>query len=172
MKVEQSRMKEVFVYADGACETNPGPGGYGVVLIYGKNRKELSGGYRLTTNNRMELMAAIKALETLKTRCKVTLYSDSLYLVQAMTRGWAKRWRERSWKRSDGLPAANADLWEKLLELSQMHQVSFVWVKGHSGHPENEYCDRLAAQARLSRDLPADVGYETPYSTQPGLPGL
>lgn len=165
-------MKEVIVYADGACEINPGPGGYGVVLIYGKNRKELSGGYRLTTNSRMEIMAAIKGLEALQKPCKVTLYSDSQYLVQAMTRGWAERWRAHGWKRSDGGPAANVDLWEKILTLTQMHQVSFVWVKGHDHHPENELCDRLAVQARRASDLPADEGYETPYSLQPGLPGL
>lgn len=165
-------MKEITIYTDGACDTNPGPGGYGVVLLHGRNRKEFCGGYRLTTNSRMELMAAIKGLQALKQPCRVTLVSDSQYLVRAMTRGWAQRWQARGWQRSDGKPAANPDLWEKLLKLCQLHQVNFVWVKGHADTPENERCDRLAVQARRSPGLPPDPGYEAPESPQPGLPGF
>lgn len=165
-------MKEVVLYTDGACDINPGPGGYGAVLIHGRSRKELSGGRRLTTNNRMELLAVIKGLEALKEPCKVTVYSDSEYLVRAMTRGWAQRWKQRGWKRADRELAANPDLWERLLALAQVHQTSFVWVKGHAGNPENERCDRLAVQARRLPNLPPDEGYEASDLTQPGLPGL
>ena len=117
-------------------------------------------------------MAAIKGLEALKEPCKVTLYSDSEYLVQAVTRGWALRWKARGWRRSNKDPAANPDLWEKLLALCQIHQVKFVWVKGHAGVPENERCDRLSAQAMLSHGLPPDDGYESPGLARPTLPGL
>lgn len=165
-------MKEVVIYTDGACDINPGPGGYGVVLIYGQNRKELSAGYRLTTNNRMELMAAIRGLEALKEPCNVTVYSDSEYLVQAMSLGWAQRWKKRGWRRSENDPAANPDLWEKLLALCQVHQVTFTWIRGHAGNRENERCDRLAVQARRSPDLPPDEGYERPNLAQAGLSGL
>jgi ribonuclease HI len=165
-------LKEVVLYTDGACDRNPGPGGYGAVLIHGRNRKEISGGYRLTTNSRMELMAAIQGLEALKEPCKVTVYSDSEYLVRAMSQGWAQGWKRRGWKRSDKEPAANPDLWEQLLRLAQAHQTTFVWVRGHAGNPENERCDRLAVQARSASNLPPDDGYERPGTKRPGLPGL
>ena len=153
-------LKEVTIYTDGACRGNPGPGGYGVVLIYGPHRKELSGGYRLTTNNRMEMMAAIVGLEALKFPCAVNLYTDSRYLVDAMTQGWAKKWRLNGWKRNQKEKAKNPDLWERLLTVSEQHEVKFLWVKGHAGDEENECCDRLAVAAAQQPDLLLDFGYE------------
>ena len=142
-------MKTVHIYTDGACSGNPGPGGWGAILQYGEHRRELSGGESETTNNRMELTAAIKALSTLKEPCRVLLYSDSKYLIDAVTKGWAVRWRENGWKRNRKDAALNPDLWDKLLKLLEVHQVCWHWVKGHAGHPENERCDQLAvAQAR------------------------
>jgi ribonuclease HI len=152
-------MKEVTIYTDGAADPNPGPGGYGIVLIFGKHRKELSGGFAHTTNNRMELLAAIKGLEALKTPCKVRLHSDSQYLVNAMTEGWARRWQAHGWKRNRHDYAINPDLWGRLLTLCETHEVKFIWVKGHAGHRENERCDQLAGQAIQKGNLPADEGY-------------
>ncbi len=137
-------MKKVEIFTDGACSGNPGPGGYGVVLRYNGVEKELSGGEALTTNNRMELTAAIVGLSALKEQCIVTLYSDSKYLIDAINCGWAQKWRENGWMRNKREAAQNPDLWEKLLGLLDMHEVNLVWVKGHAGHPENERCDRLA----------------------------
>lgn len=137
-------MKNIQIYTDGACLGNPGPGGYGAILRYGGHEKELSGGEPDTTNNRMELTAAIAALSLLREPCSVTLTSDSKYLCDGMSKGWAKSWQLRGWKKSNGSPALNPDLWEKLLSLCDMHNVTFVWVKGHAGHPENERCDVLA----------------------------
>ena len=154
--------KEVTIYTDGAAEPNPGPGGYGVVLISGERRKELQGGFACTTNNRMEILAAIKGLEALKTPCKVRLHSDSQYLVSAMTEGWARRWQANGWKRNRHEKAVNPDLWERLLQLCKTHEVEFIWVKGHAGHHENERCDELAVRATQQSDLPADEGYEGP----------
>jgi ribonuclease HI len=153
-------MKKVKIYTDGACSGNPGKGGYGVLLMYNEQRKELSGGYRLTTNNRMEMMAAIVGLETLTIQCDVTLYTDSRYLVDAITKGWAKKWQANGWKRNQKEAAKNPDLWQKLLDLCEKHEVDFVWVKGHSGHPENEHCDRLAVAASQKIELPIDQVYE------------
>ena len=152
--------KEVIIYTDGACLGNPGSGGYGVVLLYSQHRKELSGGFRLTTNNRMEIMAAIVGLLALKTQCYVTLYTDSKYLVDAVMKGWAKRWQANGWKRNQKEKAKNPDLWQQLLDLCAQHEVKFVWVKGHAGNRENEYCDQLAVKAAQQKDLPADPGYE------------
>jgi ribonuclease HI len=152
-------LKPVTIYTDGACVGNPGPGGYGVVLIYGNHRKELAGGYCRTTNNRMEIMAAIVGLEALKEKCKVTLYSDSGYLVKAMSRGWVQRWRANSWKRNKREKALNPDLWERLLQLCEHHEVEFIWVKGHAANPENVRCDELAMQAAQQPNLPIDKGY-------------
>ncbi len=152
--------KEVIIYTDGACLGNPGSGGYGVVLLYSQHRKELSGGFRLTTNNRMEIMAAIVGLLALKTKCYVTLYTDSKYLVDAVMKGWAKRWQANGWKRNQKEKAKNPDLWQQLLDLCAQHEVKFVWVKGHAGNRENEYCDRLAVKAAQQKDLPTDPGYE------------
>ena len=137
-------MKQIELYTDGACSGNPGPGGYGAVLKYGKTEKELSGGEKETTNNRMELTAAIEALSALREPCEVTLTSDSKYLIDAITKGWAVSWRARGWKKGDKSPALNPDLWERLLKLLEKHTVTFVWVKGHDGHPYNERCDKLA----------------------------
>ena len=151
--------KRVIIYTDGACTGNPGAGGYGAVLIYNKHRKEISGGYRLTTNNRMEMMAAIAALGSLKEPCLVTLHSDSKYIVDAVTKGWAKKWQANGWKRNKKELAKNPDLWQQLLDLCQRHQVEFVWVKGHAGIVENERCDALAVAAARKPNLPDDLGY-------------
>lgn len=137
-------MRHVDIYTDGACRGNPGAGGWGAVLVCDGKEKELSGGEPLTTNNRMELLAAISALEALKYPCEVTLTSDSKYLVDAIEKGWAVSWREKGWRRADKSPALNPDLWERLLRLLEIHEVTFVWVKGHAGHPYNERCDVLA----------------------------
>jgi ribonuclease HI len=153
-------LKEVTIYTDGAAEPNPGPGGYGVVLICGVHRKELQGGFSHTTNNRMEILAAIRGLEALKTPCKVRLHSDSQYLVNAMTQGWARRWQANGWRRNRHDKAVNPDLWERLLLLCEKHEVQFLWVKGHAGHRENERCDKLAVQAIQQGRLPSDEGYE------------
>jgi ribonuclease HI len=153
-------LPHVSIYTDGSCIGNPGPGGYGVVLLHGDHRREISGGRRRTTNNRMELLAAIVGLEALKERCRVTLYSDSQYLVRAMQEAWPQRWEARGWKRSPGVPAANPDLWSRLLRLSGHHPVEFVWVRAHAGQPENERADSLANRAAFEPILPADDGYE------------
>jgi ribonuclease HI len=152
--------KEVVIYTDGACTGNPGAGGYGAVLIYNGHRKEISGGYKLTTNNRMEMMAAIAALQSLQEKCTVKLHSDSKYIVDAVTKGWAKKWQANGWKRNKKDKAKNPDLWQTMLDLCQQHQVEFIWVKGHAGIPENEACDRLAVAAAKGRDLPPDEGYD------------
>ena len=138
--------KQVEIFTDGACSGNPGPGGYGVILRYKGINKELSGGEACTTNNRMELTAVITGLSALKESCCVTLYSDSKYIIDAIQKGWAKKWQANGWMRNKKHPALNPDLWEKLLHLLEQHEVNFVWVKGHAGHPENERCDRLAVE--------------------------
>ncbi|MCL2217909.1 MAG: ribonuclease HI [Defluviitaleaceae bacterium] len=142
--------KKVTIYTDGACSGNPGPGGYGVVMLYGEHRRELSGGEAETTNNRMEMMGVIKGLESLKQPCEVDVYSDSRYVVDAIQKGWALRWRENNWKRNKKEAALNPDLWETLLSLLEKHSVTFHWVKGHAGNPENERCDELAREAIAS----------------------
>ncbi len=152
---------QVEIWTDGGCRpTNPGPGGYGVVLRWNSHRKELSGGYRHTTNNRMELLAAIIGLETLKKPCQVTLYSDSRYLVDAMSKGWVRRWQANDWTRNEqGDKALNPDLWQRLLDAAARHRVNFAWVRGHSGVAENERCDELARLAAGRTDLPVDEGF-------------
>ena len=136
-------MKEVQIYTDGACRGNPGRGGWGAILVWGKYERELSGGEEVTTNNRMELLAAISGLSALKERCRVTLYSDSKYLVDAFLEGWVESWRAHGWRRGrDELK--NPDLWQQLYALTEQHEVEFVWVKGHNGHDYNERCDALA----------------------------
>jgi ribonuclease HI len=164
--------KKVNIYTDGGCLGNPGPGGYGVVLRYGPHEKRLSAGFRLTTNNRMEIMAAIAGLEALKDPCQVTLYSDSKYLVDAMTLGWVTRWKARGWKRNKTDRALNIDLWQRLLDVCNRHDVRFQWVKGHAGHPENEACDALANQAATRPDLPPDPGYDPPAPKTESPPNL
>lgn len=141
-------IKTVEIFTDGACSGNPGPGGYGVVLRYGKAEKELSGGDSSTTNNRMELLGVITGLEALKEPCQVTLTTDSKYVVDSITKGWVYNWQRNNWIKSDKKPALNVDLWERLLPLLEKHKVTFNWVKGHAGHPENERCDRLAVEQR------------------------
>lgn len=145
-------MREVILYTDGACSGNPGPGGYGIVLLFTDNsgkthRKELSGSEPETTNNRMEMMAVIKGLETLKEPCMVLLYSDSRYVLDAIEKGWALRWKQNGWMRNKKEKALNTDLWEILLALLDVHDVTTRWVKGHSDNPENERCDELARKA-------------------------
>lgn len=137
-------MKSIEIFTDGACSGNPGPGGWGAVLRYNGVEKELSGGEKETTNNRMELTAAIQALKALKEPCKVTLTTDSKYLSDGIEKGWAKQWQKNGWRKADKKPALNVDLWEEILNLFEKHDVTIVWVKGHNGHPENERCDALA----------------------------
>ena len=141
-------MRPVEIYTDGACSGNPGPGGWGAILRCDGREKEMSGGEAHTTNNRMELSGVINALSALKFPCKVKLTTDSKYVVDGVTKGWAQGWKKRGWKKSDGKPALNPDLWEKLLELLAVHDVEFCWIKGHAGHEENERCDRLAVAQR------------------------
>ena len=137
-------MKQVEIFTDGACSGNPGPGGWGAVLRFGTVEKELSGGERETTNNRMELTAVIEALSALKEPCAVRLTTDSKYVCDSINKGWVYGWKKRGWVKSDKKPALNVDLWERLLPLLETHRVELIWVKGHAGHPENERCDRLA----------------------------
>ena len=137
-------MKEVSIYTDGACSGNPGSGGWGAILLYGNHKKEISGGEAATTNNRMELMAVIAALSLLKEPCRVQLYSDSKYVIDALEKGWAWGWKKRGWVKSDKKPALNTDLWEILLGLTQVHQLTYHWVKGHAENPYNNRCDQLA----------------------------
>ncbi len=140
-------MKHVTIYSDGACSGNPGPGGWGTILVYQGVEKELSGGEAETTNNRMELLAAIMGLETLKEPCAVTLVSDSKYLCESINQGWVFGWEQNGWRKKDKKPALNVDLWERVLKQLRRHQVTVEWVKGHDGHPYNERCDRLAVAA-------------------------
>lgn len=159
---------QVVIFTDGACTGNPGPGGYGVVLLSGKHRLELSGGFRCTTNNRMELMACIIGLEALKGKSLVSLYSDSRYVVNSIRLGWADRWRKNDWfkaSRKSGIreKVENIDLWERLMNLLQYYQVTFYWVKGHALSLENERCDQMAVAAARGSDLPEDPGYPLAY---------
>lgn len=140
-------MKKVEIYTDGACLGNPGAGGYGAILRYKGNNKEISGGYENTTNNRMEITAVIEALKLLKEPCDITIYSDSQYVCNAITKGWAAKWKSNGWMRNKKEPALNADLWEELLGLIEKHKVKMVWIKGHAGHSENEKCDTMAVEA-------------------------
>jgi ribonuclease HI len=152
--------KHVTLYTDGGCINNPGPGGYGVVLLHDSHRKELSGGFRHTTNNRMEIYAAIAGLSALKEPCRVTVFSDSQYVVHAIQKGWARRWQANGWMRNNKEKAINPDLWEKLLSLCEIHDVEFKWIRGHAGESENERCDELAKAAASGSYLPIDENYE------------
>ncbi len=140
----------VEIFTDGACSGNPGPGGYGALLRAGEYTKEISGGEKMTTNNRMELTGVIEALSALNRPCDVILTTDSRYIVDGVTKGWARSWKKNNWVKSDKKPALNSDLWDRLLSLLDIHNVRFVWIKGHAGHPENERCDELAV---IQRDL-------------------
>ncbi|MGN0515802.1 ribonuclease HI [Eubacterium sp.] len=137
-------MKSINIYTDGACSGNPGPGGWGAVLVYNGIEKQISGGEKNTTNNRMELTAVIEALKALKEPCNVTLTTDSKYVCDAINKQWVFGWQRNNWRKADKKPALNVDLWEQLLELLKIHKVEFVWVKGHNGHKYNEICDALA----------------------------
>ncbi len=148
------------IYTDGGAIGNPGPGGYAAILRTGSTEKELTGGFRLTTNNRMEIMAAIAALEALNRPARVTIHTDSQYLANAVNLGWARKWKAQGWLRNRSEPALNSDLWERLLALLEQHEVRFQWVRGHAGHPENERADRLAVESAKRPGLPADVEYE------------
>jgi len=154
-------LKEVKIYTDGASSGNPGPGGYGVVLLYNGHRKELSGGFRKTTNNRMELMAVIEGLKALKTKCKVIVYSDSRYIVDAIQNGWLDRWAAKGWMRNKKDKVLNPDLWKELYGLLKEHEVEFNWVEGHKGDLENERCDILAVKASQKDNLPPDINFES-----------
>lgn len=156
----ESGKKTIDLFTDGACSGNPGKGGYGVVLKYMGHEKELSEGYMLTTNNRMEILAVIRGLEALNESCNVNVYSDSKYVIDAITQGWVYKWEMNNWMRNKKDPAVNVDLWEQLLVLLDEHNVEFHWVKGHAGHPENERCDRLAVSAAAGENLKQDEGYK------------
>ncbi|HVZ39470.1 MAG TPA: ribonuclease HI [Candidatus Kapabacteria bacterium] len=154
-----AEQSDVTIYTDGACSGNPGPGGYGVVLLAGGKRLELSEGYRRTTNNRMELLAVIAALERLNRPCSVRIYSDSQYVVDSVTKRWVYSWQRNNWRKADKKPALNVDLWKRLLPLLEKHNVEFKWVRGHNNNIENERCDELAVAASLGTDLKVDEGF-------------
>lgn len=153
-------MKNIEIYTDGACSGNPGAGGYGIVFLYKNVRKELSAGYKLTTNNRMEMLAVIVALKTLKEPCNVTLYSDSKYVIDSIQKGWVYNWEKNNWKRNKKEMASNIDLWKELLPLLKIHKVDFIWVKGHANNIENERCDELARNSILAGNLLEDENYK------------
>ena len=153
--------RDVVIHTDGSCLKNPGRGGYGALLQWGDAETEITGGFRRTTNNRMELMAAIAGLRALKETSQVTLVSDSRYVVDGMSKRWARRWRDNGWRRNRRQMASNPDLWEELLTLSDKHDVKFKWVRGHAGNAENERCDRLAVEAAKRPNLPVDQGYDS-----------
>ena len=149
----------VLIHTDGACLGNPGPGGYGSILHWNGKEKELSGGFALTTNNRMEILAVIKALEELTEPCQVKVVTDSMYVRDAIEKRWIANWKRNGWRTAAKTPVKNRDLWMRLDELNAKHQVKFEWVRGHAGHPENERCDELARRAAQGRGLPKDEGY-------------
>ncbi|MBN1877514.1 MAG: ribonuclease HI [Anaerolineae bacterium] len=165
-------LDKVVIFTDGGALRNPGRGGYGVVLHYTDHCKELSGGFRRTTSNRMELLACIEGLKALKRPCEVIIYSDSRYVVNGMTKGWAKRWQARAWMRTKEDKAKNVDLWEQLLALCTQHKVKFQWVKGHAGNPDNERCDQLATEAIRGKALLIDENYEQGQTQIPASIGL
>ncbi|MFZ5647303.1 MAG: ribonuclease HI [Bacillota bacterium] len=160
------KLPEVQIYTDGACSGNPGPGGYGAILKYGDHMKEISGGYRHTTNNRMELTAVIKGLQQLRKPCSVTIYSDSRYIVDAINLGWVKKWMGSGWVKPDKAPVKNVDLWKELVRLLKPHNVTWVWIKGHSDNEFNNRCDRIAVNASKEGALEIDRVYEEeqPYN--------
>jgi ribonuclease HI len=160
----------IVIYTDGGCEGNPGPGGYGAVILANGTRREIAGGYRLTTNNRMELAACIAALESLEGGAEVTLHSDSRYVVNGIAKGWARKWRANGWMRTKTEAALNCDLWARLLDLCDEHRVRFVWVHGHAGNRENERCDELATAAARGADLKEDKAYVGGKAAAPGCP--
>ena len=147
-------MEEIIVYTDGGCSGNPGPGGWGIVVIANDEARQLSGGEKITTNNRMEITAVLEGLRALKYPCSVTVTTDSQYVYNSVTKGWAEGWRKNGWIKKDKKPALNADLWEELLNEIAKHEVNFIWIKGHNGHSENERCDALAvAQSERYKNI-------------------
>jgi len=152
-------IKHVEIYTDGACSGNPGPGGYGAVIIYKNQRREISQGFKITTNNRMEILAVIEALKILNQPCNINLYSDSKYLIDAITKGWLDKWQKNNWHRNKKDLVLNIDLWKELLNLLELHNINFIWVKGHNSNKENEHCDFLARQAIKSHNLKIDKNY-------------
>lgn len=158
--IPQARKGEIVIYTDGGAIGNPGPGGYGVVIVNGSNTREISKGYRMTTNNRMELLACIAGLSAVKEPASIVLHSDSKYVINGITKGWARKWRANGWMRTRSEPAQNPDLWERLLNLCDKHDVRFQWVKGHAGVPGNERCDDLATRAASGPNLAVDSVYE------------
>jgi ribonuclease HI len=158
---------KIVIFTDGSAMNNPGPGGYGVVLKYNRHRKELSGGFRLTTNNRMEIYACIAGLRALKQPSDVVIVSDSKYVVESMNQGWARRWQSNGWRRNDKEKTENADLWAELLTLCDRHTVDFYWIKGHNSTKENERCDQLALAAAQGVNLPVDAGFEEKERQKP-----
>ncbi len=163
---EARKLSDVTLYSDGAAKSNPeGPGGYGTILEFvdkkgNLHKKELSAGYRRTTNNRMELMGVIAGLEALTRPCKVRVVTDSQYVVNAFKKNWISSWQKKDWKKSDKKPVKNVDLWKRLLKAGEQHQVTYEWVKGHDGHPQNERCDELASDAALGSRLLVDKVHE------------
>lgn len=153
-------MKKITLYSDGACSGNPGPGGYGAVFVYGEHSKELSKGYRHTTNNRMELLGIIEPMESLKEPCEVHAVTDSQYITNAINKGWIDNWVKKGWKTAAKKPVKNQDLWNRLIELMNKHSLTIEWVRGHNGHPMNESCDDLAVSAREGTNLAEDKGYD------------
>jgi len=164
---ELLKSEKVVIFTDGSTNPNTGAGGYGVILKYKDKVKELSGGFRKTTNNRMEIIACIEGLRALKKKSDVVVFSDSQYVVNSISKGWAKKWQAQNWMRNDKEKAENTDLWAQLLELCNHHNVEFRWVKGHNGTKENERCDQLALEATQKRNLPADEGFENPRPSNP-----
>lgn len=155
-------MKKIIIYTDGSCLGNPGPGGWAAILNLAgtSHRREICGGYRLTTNNRMEIMAALQGLSALREPCEVELFTDSQYLRNAVEKGWLKSWQKNSWRKADKKPVLNRDLWLLFLEQMARHSLTMRWLRGHAGHPENERCDELARQCASRTDLPADEAFE------------
>lgn len=165
-------MKNIIMYTDGACLGNPGSGGYGTILMYEGKIKELSGGFSITTNNRMEILAVIKGLEALKQPCNVVVYSDSKYVVDAINLKWLDSWKKKNWRKSNRELVQNPDLWKRLDALMQVHKVQFIWVKGHDGNPENERCDKLARAAAQRDNLRPDemyLGLKSRFPKQGGI---
>lgn len=154
------QMKHITIFTDGSCLGNPGPGGWATILRFGEHQKEMSGGFKLTTNNRMEMLAVIEGLENLTETCQVDLYTDSQYVRNAVEKGWLKNWHKNGWKTANKKPVKNKDLWTRMQPQLDKHTVSFHWVKGHSGHPENERCDHLARHAASQPRLPVDEGHQ------------
>jgi ribonuclease HI len=152
-------MKKVIIYTDGSSRGNPGPGGYGAIMLSGEHQKERSGGYKKTTNNRMELMAVIVAMEALKMPCQVEVFSDSKYVINALEKGWINGWRQRGWAKAGKKPLKNVDLWKRVYDAIQPHEVKWIWVKGHAGNRYNERCDFLATFAAQGKNLPLDCGF-------------